>query len=53
MLKLIVFVKDVDKRIARSLVGVELLKKSDGVFDYHVQHDSMRLVFSSKPKFRE
>jgi len=53
MLKLIVFVKDVDKRIARSLVGIDLLKKFDGKFDYHVQHDSMRLVSSSKPKFRE
>jgi bifunctional DNA-binding transcriptional regulator/antitoxin component of YhaV-PrlF toxin-antitoxin module len=48
MLKLIVFVKDVDKRIARSLVGIELLKKSDGKFDYHVQHDTMRVVSSSK-----
>ena len=26
MLKLIVFVKDVDRRIARSLAGIELLK---------------------------
>jgi len=51
MLKLIVFVKDVDKRIARSLVGIELLKKNDGKFDYHTQHDAMRLVSSSKPLF--
>lgn len=42
MLKLIVFVKDVDKRIIRSLTGIELLKLSDGVFDYHQQHDGMR-----------
>ena len=44
MLKLIVFVKDVDKRITRSLVGIEVLKRSGGKFDYHVQHDSMRLA---------
>jgi hypothetical protein len=42
MLKLIVFVKDVDKRIIRSLTGIELLKLSDGVFDYRQQHDGMR-----------
>ena len=49
MLKLIVFVKDVDKRIARSLVGIELLKKHEGKFEYHIQHDSMRMVSSTKP----
>ena len=49
MLKLIVFVKDVDRRIARSLVGIELLKKSNGKFDYHIQHDTMRAVSSTKP----
>ena len=49
MLKLIVFVKDIDKRIARALVGIELLKRSDGKFDYHLQHDSMRLVSSAGP----
>ena len=48
MLKLIVFVKDVDKRIARSLVGIELLKKCEGKFDYHVQHDTMRVLSSTK-----
>ena len=48
MLKLIVFVKDVDKRIARALVGIEMLKKSEGKFDYHVQHDAMRVVSSAK-----
>lgn len=42
MLKLIVFVKDTDRRIARSLAGVELLKRSDGKFEYHIQHDAMR-----------
>ena len=44
MLKLIVFVKDVDKRIIRSLVGLEILKKCDGKFEYHLQHDAMRLA---------
>jgi len=47
----VVFVKDVDKRIARSLVGIELLKKNKGKFVYHEQHDAMRLVSSSKPIF--
>lgn len=42
MLKLIVFVKDVDKRIIRSLVGLETLKRCDGRFEYHVLHDAMR-----------
>jgi hypothetical protein len=46
MLKLIVFVKDVDKRIARSLAGVELLKRLDGKFDYHAQHLAMKVVSS-------
>lgn len=44
MLKLIVFVKDVDKRIFRSLVGVEILKKCEGKFDYHLLHDAMRVA---------
>jgi hypothetical protein len=48
MLKLIVFVKDVDKRIARALVGIKLLKESDGEIDYHVQHDTMRVISSTK-----
>ena len=43
MLKLIVFVKDVDKRIIRSLVGIEILKKSEGKFEYQVLHDAMRV----------
>ena len=42
MLKLIVAVSDIDKRIVRSLTGIELLKRSGGVFDYHEQHNSMR-----------
>ncbi len=46
MLKLIVFVKDVDKRIVRSLVGIELLKGSEGNFEYHLQHDAMRAACS-------
>lgn len=49
MLKLIVFVKDVDKRIARALAGIELLKRSNGKFDYHTQHDAMKLVSSGTP----
>ncbi len=52
MLKLIVFVEDVDKRIARGLVGLELLKRSDGVFDYHTQHAAMRLASSATPHVR-
>ena len=48
MLKLIVFVKDVDKRIARSLVGIEILKQCEGKFDYRSQHDAMRVVSSTK-----
>ena len=48
MLKLIVFVKDVDKRIARALTGIELLKRSDGNFDYHAQHLAMKIVTSGK-----
>jgi len=46
MLKLIVFVKDVEKRIIRSLVGLEVLKKCEGRFDYHLQHDAMRVACS-------
>ena len=42
MLKLIVSAKDVDKRIIRSLVGLEILKKREGKFEYHVLHDAMR-----------
>lgn len=49
MLKLVVFVKDVDKRIARSLVGIELLKQMNGIFDYHLQHDAMKAVSSNSP----
>ena len=46
MLKLIVFVKNVDKRIIRSLVGLEILKKCDGKFDYHLLHGAMRVACS-------
>ena len=52
MLKLIVFVKDVDRRIARSLAGVELLKQSEGNFDYHTQHFAMRLAASPNTHFK-
>ena len=48
MLKLIVMVKGVDKRIARSLAGVESLKRSDGVFDYRAQHLAMKVVSASR-----
>ena len=50
MLKLVGFVKDVDRRIARALVGVELLKLSEGRFDYHTQHYAMGLT--TGPKLR-
>ncbi|MGE3466506.1 MAG: YdeI/OmpD-associated family protein [Pyrinomonadaceae bacterium] len=49
MLKLIVFVKDVDKRIAKALTGIELLKQTDGVFDHSEQQAAMRLVSSANP----
>lgn len=52
MLKLIVFVKDTDRRIARALTGIELLKRSDGKFDYHDQHLAMKIVTSGGPTFR-
>ena len=42
MLKLIASIKGVDDRIARSLAGVELLKRSAGKFDYHAQDDAMK-----------
>lgn len=44
MLKLVVFVKDTDRRIARSLTGLELLKRSAGKFVYSEQHLAMRLA---------
>ena len=52
MLKLVVFVKDIDRRIARALAGIELLKRSDGSFDYHAQHLAMKLVTTRTPDFR-
>lgn len=42
MLKLIVFVKNSDKRIIRALTGLEVLKRCEGKFDYALLHDSMR-----------
>lgn len=51
MLKLIVFVKDIDHRIARGLAGIELLKHSDGRFDYHAQHLAMKIVTASRMTF--
>lgn len=53
MLKLIVFVKDADKRIIRSLVGIEILKRCEGRFDYHLLHDAMRVACSVGTKNRE
>src|SRR5206468_4366758 len=49
MLMLIDHNKDVDRRITRSLAGLELLKQNDGKFDYHKQHDRMRLAVSLQP----
>ena len=46
MLKLVVFVKDVDKRIIRSLVGLDVLKKCEGKFEYHLLHDAMQVACS-------
>ena len=46
MLKLVALVKGVDRRIARSLAGVDELKRSDGRFDYHAQHLAMRTASS-------
>ncbi|MBV9215261.1 MAG: DUF1905 domain-containing protein [Acidobacteria bacterium] len=44
MLQLIEFNKTIDKRIARSLAGIELLKASGGEFDYSAQHLAMRVA---------
>ncbi len=52
MLKLIVFVKDADRRIARALAGIELLKRSNGKFNYHDQHLAMKIVTSVGPDIR-
>ena len=49
MLKLVVFVKESDKRIVRSLVGVEILKQTKGKFDYHLLHDAMRAAMKPLP----
>lgn len=50
MLKLIVFVKDIDRRIIRALTGIELLKRFDGVFDYAAQHMAMKIATASRMK---
>jgi hypothetical protein len=42
LLKLIIMVRDVDKRIVRGLVALDTLKASKGKFDYHELHDAMR-----------
>jgi len=49
MLKLIVFVKNTDRRIARALAGIELLKQTKGKFDYTAQHLAMRIAGSANP----
>ena len=51
MLKLVVFVKDPDRRIVRSLTGIELLKRSEGKFVYSEQHLAMRLAVGGKLRF--
>ena len=50
MLKLIVFVKGTDRRIARALAGIALLKQTNGDFDYHAQHLAMRVAGSLNPE---
>ena len=52
MLKLVVFVKDPDRRIIRSLTGIELLKRSDGKFVYSEQHQAMRLAANGAITFQ-
>lgn len=47
MLKLVVFVKDPDRRIIRGLTGIDLLKRSDGKFVYSEQHLAMRIAAGS------
>ena len=49
MLKLIGFVKDPDRLIARALAGIELLKQTRGKFDYTAQHLAMRIAGSPNP----
>jgi bifunctional DNA-binding transcriptional regulator/antitoxin component of YhaV-PrlF toxin-antitoxin module len=51
MMKLVEYNKDVEKRIIRSLVGIELLKHNDGKFDYRMQHDGMRVACSKNRGF--
>ena len=52
MLKLIVFVKDADRRIEMALAGIELLKRSEGKFDYHAQQVAMRIAGSPNPDLK-
>ena len=40
--------KDVDRRITRSLIALEMLKKNGGKFDYHAQDEAMRLAVSPR-----
>ncbi|MFT3743198.1 MAG: YdeI/OmpD-associated family protein [Pyrinomonadaceae bacterium] len=51
MLKLVVFVKDPDRRIVRCLTGIEMLKRSDGNFVYSEQHLAMRLAVNGTLRF--
>lgn len=48
MLMLIDKNKDIDLRITRSLIAVDMLKQNDGKFDYHAQDDAMRLALSPR-----
>ncbi len=48
MLMLIDKNDDIDKRITRSLIGLEHLKQNAGKFDYHAQDDAMRLAVSPR-----
>jgi hypothetical protein len=48
MLKLVDHVKDVDKRILRSLAGLAVLKELDGRFDYRIVHDAMKAAAGKK-----
>ena len=42
LLKMVVMVKDIDKRIHRALIAIEQLKKADGRFAYHEIHEAMK-----------
>lgn len=49
MLKLVDGVKDIDKRVIRSLAGLETLKDMAGKFDYRVVHAAMKAAAGQKP----